>query len=130
MRIYLDHNATTPPDPRVLAAMAQAASERWGNPSSLHTEGRAARDAIERARKQVLGLLEPATSVPAGQLIFTSGGTEANNTAIAGLGGTAGPGAPLITSPLEHPSVLAAAARRGPVTYLPVDDQGLPGHEG
>ena len=79
-RIYFDNAATTPPDPRVLEAMRPYWATHLGNPSSLHGEGRQARAAVETARTQVAELLgaEP------GEIVFTSGGTEANNLAIQG----------------------------------------------
>lgn len=111
--------------------MHHAASECWGNPSSSHHEGRIARDACERARQQVAALLDLPAKQAQQQVMFTSGGTEANNSAILGLWGPASAGscaAQIITSPLEHPSVLAAvserSARGARVTYLPVDAQG------
>jgi cysteine desulfurase len=106
--IYFDHNATTPVDERVLDAMAPYLSRLFGNPSSLHRLGRASRAAIDAAREQVAALVG---SDP-GQVIFTSGGTEANNLAIKGLGfgldcGTVAIGA------TEHPAVAEAAAFLG-----------------
>lgn len=102
-RIYLDHNATTKPAPEVVEAATWAAG--LANPSSLHAEGRAARQALEVARRQVAALLE---ADPA-EVIFTSSATEANNTGILGAARAArrrGRPAHLVTGPLEHPSVL------------------------
>ena len=97
MRIYLDHNATTPLRPEVAEAMARALRETWGNPSSVHAEGVAAREAVEDARAQVAALVgaEPR------QVIFTGGATEANNALLSGLRRR------LMTSSAEHPSVRA-----------------------
>ena len=78
--LYLDHNATTPPDPEVIAAMDAAWREAYGNPGSRHAAGRRARRALEDARELVAGILG---ARPA-EVIFTSGGTESNNTALFG----------------------------------------------
>src|SRR4030095_13543330 len=85
--IYLDHNATTPIDPRVVEAMARA-WDKWGaNPASQHEAGRKARRMLEEAREGIATLLGAKTSgMEADQVIFTSGGTEANNLALLGLG--------------------------------------------
>lgn len=100
-RIYLDHNATTPLAPEVREAMF-AASERYGNPSSLHAEGREARHGLEEARRRLALLL----NCTARRLLFTGSGSEANNLAIKGAA-FAQPGKKhLITSTIEHPSVL------------------------
>lgn len=127
-RIYFDHNATTPLHPRVLDAMHEAAAHGTGNPSSLHEEGRAARQRVERARSQVAALL--GASPP--EIIFTSGGTESNNAAILStaraVARARGRRGQIISSPLEHPSVgqpLAELAQEGfKVTRLPVDGSG------
>jgi len=101
--IYLDHNATTPIDERVLDAMLPFLTTFYGNPSSLYRQGRVARSAIETAREQVASLVgaQPA------QVIFTSGGTEANNLALAASGSEAG----LAISAIEHPSIAEPAQR-------------------
>ena len=78
-RIYFDHSATTPLDPRVRAAMEPYLDGRYGNPSSLHQEGREARNAVEKARAQVAALLGAEPS----EIIFTASGTEADNLALA-----------------------------------------------
>lgn len=99
-RIYLDHNATSPLDPAVLEAMRPY----WlvpGNPESRHAHGRAARRAWDQARQTVARILRADES----GVIFTSGGTEANNLALFGLAGQ--PPAHLIVSPIEHPAVAA-----------------------
>src|SRR5262245_54405534 len=79
-RIYFDHNATTPLHPSVLAVMTEAAVRYFGNPSSLHEEGRAARQVVERARGEVAALLGATPQ----EIVFTSGGTESNNSALVG----------------------------------------------
>lgn len=127
-RIYLDHNATTPVDPQVQRVLAEAQAVAWGNPSSLHAEGRAARHVVESARKQIARLIQASP----GEVVFTSGGTESNNTAILGVcqawAASGRPKAQLISSPLEHPSVKAPLAwlqKQGwPVHWLRVDAQG------
>lgn len=98
--IYLDWNATTPPHPGVLAAMAAAAERAWGNPSSVHAEGRRARAVLEGLREAVAAAL----GYDARDVLITSGGTEANNLAIARASA-------LVTSRLEHPSIIAVAER-------------------
>ncbi len=99
--IYLDYNATTPIDPRVAEAMGPFLSGAFGNPSSGHAEGRRAKAALEGARTQVAAGLG---CVPR-EVIFTSGGSEANNLAIRGLVEARG-GGHVITSAVEHPAVL------------------------
>ena len=103
--IYLDHAATTPIDPSVLAAMAPYLHDQHGNPSSTHAQGRAARAGVERAREQVADAL----GVPPLEVLFTSGGTEADNAAIKGIAWAArdaGRGAHLVTTQIEHHAVL------------------------
>lgn len=104
MRIYLDHNATTPLDARVRSAVAEAL-DLPGNPSSIHEEGRAARDRVERARRQVAGLLAAGVD----EVVFTSGGTEANHLGLVGSGRR------VLASMVEHPSVLGVAHETIPV---------------
>ena len=115
--IYLDWNATTPPHPEVLAAMRDAAESAWGNPSSVHGAGRRARALVEDAREAVAALC----GTPARDVILTSGATEANNLALRSA--TA-----LITSRLEHPSVVRVAEaleREGRVVrWVPVPPSG------
>ena len=123
--IYLDYNATTPIDREAADAMLPYLYAHFGNPSSAHPYGRAAREAVEQAREQVAALLNAAPA----EIIFTSGGTEANNTVIKGVvEARAGEGRPIITSAVEHPAVLepcrVLAARGCDVTVLPVDGQG------
>jgi cysteine desulfurase len=108
VRIDLDHNATTRLDPRAAEAM-RAALELHGNPSSIHEEGRRARDAVERARDEVAALLGAART----EIVFTSGGTEAIALGLLGLARAAraaGRPARVVTSPLEHPAVRGAVA--------------------
>ena len=106
-RTYLDYNATAPLRPEASAALVDALG-RCGNASSVHSEGRAARASIEAARGEVAGLVnaEPA------QVIFTGGGTEANNLAIRGVIGAEGVSR-ILVSGIEHPSVLETAAGAG-----------------
>lgn len=103
MAIYLDHNATTPMDSRVLAAMQPYLEGPYGNPSSLHRAGRAARDGIDAAREQVAKL----AGAQASQVVFTSGGTEADNLAIKGVA-AAREGA-IVIGEFEHPAILESA---------------------
>ncbi len=100
-RVYLDWNATTPPLPEVVEAMREAMLRTWANPSSIHADGRAARAVIEDARASVAEL----TGVDPRDVVFTSGGTEANNLALRSLA----PGGTIVTSRLEHPSVTRVA---------------------
>lgn len=106
--IYLDHNATTPLDPRARDAMLPWLGGGHGNPSSAHGAGRAARQAVELARGQVRSLLGAKKN---GTVMFTASGTEANNGVIFTLARKCGHRGHLITSSLEHPSIHAAAAR-------------------
>ena len=109
MAYYFDHNATTPLSEEVLACLTRVQRECYGNPSSIHTAGQRARQAVEQARAQVARWLhaEP------GEVVFTSGGTESDNLAIFGImrrnGGAAGKH--VITTTIEHPAVLGACAQ-------------------
>ena len=121
-RIYFDNAATTPLDPRVWEAMLPYLRVQWGNPSSMHSEGREAREAVDTARQQVAELLgaEP------GEIVFTASGTEADNLALQGVFLSEGlRDRHLIASAIEHPAVLACCRhleRLGvAVTLLPVD---------
>jgi hypothetical protein len=106
-RIYLDHNATTHPDPDVTALMSDYMDSRYGNPSALHREGREAKTAIEDARKRVARLL----GCTARRIVFTGGGSEANNQVIKSLALANWNGKKrLITSSIEHPSILKICA--------------------
>lgn len=104
--IYLDFNATTPVLPEVLAAMLPYLRECFGNPSSDHTQGGRARDAIEDARRQVAALLGASPS----EIIFTSCATESSNLAIRGVAGTCPHPRRVVTSTLEHPATSGACA--------------------
>ena len=124
MQVYLDCNATTPPDERVLQAMHDCLAAHWGNPSSLHQAGRAARADLDRAREQVAALV----CVHPSQVVFTSGGTEANNLALWSFCARAETPGVLAVSAIEHPSLLeparAWAARGWRLVELPVDGEG------
>lgn len=125
-RIYLDCAATTPLDERVARAMVPYWHEVYGNPSSLHHEGLAAREALEEARATLAGLLGAASD----EVVFTSGGTESDNMAIVGVFQTfAGKPFHMVTSAAEHPAVLETARfleRLGAdVTYLPSGSDGV-----
>jgi cysteine desulfurase len=125
-RIYMDHAATTPLAPEVLEAMIPYFSQRYGNPSSLHSFGREAREAVEEARAEVAALLNAEPS----EIYFTSGGTESDNLAIKGIARrNRKKGRHIITSSIEHPAVLEVCrslTREGfEVTYLPVTKEGL-----
>lgn len=121
-RVYLDNNATTPVLPEVLDAMRPYYAEHFGNASSIHHHGQETRAAVERARESVAALLgcRPV------EVVFTSGGTEADNLAIFGL---VRPGEHVITSTIEHHAVLNSCkhlAEKGiEITFLPVDGRGL-----
>lgn len=123
--IYLDHNASTPLAPEVVEAMRPFLSQHFGNPSSHHWAGAPARAAVEQARAQVAGLL----GAQPGEIVFTSGGTEANNHALQGvlLAGRAR-GGHVVTSAVEHPAVSRPLEfLRGlgaEVTVVPVDREG------
>lgn len=125
-RIYLDHNATTPVLPEVLAAMMPYLTEEYGNASSIHAFGQNAREAVERARSSVAALIR----ARAAEISFNSGGTESNNQAILGVVAAAtGEPRHVITSAIEHAAVFdtcKALAKQGvEVTFLPVDREGL-----
>ena len=125
-RVYLDNSATTPVDPRVVAAMSRAVVETFGNASSVHSFGQQARAAIDRARREVAALIGARQN----EIVFTSGGTESNNLAIRGLcESVSSHGRHIITSAIEHPSVAGVCAeleKRGwEVTRLPVYGNGV-----
>jgi cysteine desulfurase len=125
-RIYLDHNATTPITPAVLAAMLPYLTEEFGNASSIHAFGQNAREAVEQARSSVAALV----GARAADIMFTSGGTESNNHAILGAAAAApGKTKHVITSAIEHVAVLdtcKALAKGGvDLSVLPVDRDGL-----
>ncbi len=127
--IYLDHAATTPLAPDVLAAMLPFMEHDHGNPSSVHRAGRVAREGVERAREQVAAALD----VPPLDVLFTSGGTEADNQALKGIAWAAraaGRGAHIVTTAIEHHAVLDSvawlrAAQGFDVTVVPVGADGV-----
>jgi len=122
--VYLDHNATTPPVAEAVAEMLEVLQRVWGNPSSTHAVGQAARRCLADARLRVAAFLDCQSS----ELVFTSGATEANHLALRGLLPAAGPRRRLLLSAVEHPGLLAlgrALAQQGvPVDLIPVDSQG------
>jgi cysteine desulfurase len=122
--IYLDNNATTPPANEVVKVMTDCLTNNFGNPSSAHSYGLKARKAVEKARKQLAELIGASPD----EIIFTSGGTEANNMAILGIAKRFCSGH-IITSCSEHPAVLKPLKyleQQGfKVTYLPVDNYGF-----
>lgn len=130
-KVYLDHSATTPVDRRVVEAMLPYLTEKFGNPSSVHFFGQEARAAVDRARRDVAALI----GARANEIVFTSGGTEANNLAIKGIcGAIAGKAVPseafhIITSAIEHPSVRGICdelEKNGcAVTRLPAYEDGI-----
>ena len=125
-RVYLDHSASTPVDQRVVAAMLPYLTTSFGNPSSVHLFGQEVRAAVDRARREVASLI----GAQPNEIVFVSGGTEANNLAIRGLceTHTSGKGH-LITSAIEHPSVRGccdALEQQGwEVTRVPVNEAGI-----
>lgn len=125
MQIYLDHSATTPPRPEAIAAMQAVLTQQWGNPSSLHEWGQRAATVVEQARMQVAGLLNAPDSE---SIIFTSGGTEADNLAIMGVTRCYTTPQHLIISSVEHSAVEEPARLLEQwgwdVTRLPVDAKG------
>ena len=125
-RVYLDHSATTPADHRVVEAMIPYLTERFGNASSVHFFGQEARGAVDRARREVAALI----GAKSNEIVFLSGGTEANNLAIRGLCEAVEPqGRHIITSAIEHSSVRGiceALEKRGwEITRLPVYEDGI-----
>ena len=127
-RIYLDHNSTTPMDPRVAKAIFACHQLQLANPASQHQSGQKARRRLESVRERVLKLMGAlSTGMAADKLILTSGGTESNNLALLGLAGQE-PGRILVSS-IEHPSVFGPAeelVRRGfKVVSIPVDENGV-----
>lgn len=125
-RVYLDHSATTPADPRVVEAMLPYLMERYGNASSVHHFGQDARAAVDRARREVATLIGARPN----EVVFLSGGTEANNLAIRGVAESSeGFGRHIITSQIEHSAVSGvcdALEKRGwAITRLPVYDDGI-----
>ena len=127
MRIYFDHNATTPVDAAVLEAISRVLSSNFGNASSVHYFGQQAKGVLDEARSSVAGLIGGEPS----EIVFTSGGTEADNFALRGVAEAAEPTGRrhLISTGIEHEAVLntlKALGRRGwKVTLLPVDATGI-----
>ena len=125
-RVYLDHSATTPVDPRVVEAMLPYLTGKFGNPSSVHFYGQEARAAVDRARREVADLIGARPN----EVVFTSGGTEANNLAVRGhCEQAADHGRHIITTSIEHSSVrgICEALERSDweVTRLPVYGDGV-----
>ena len=122
--VYLDHTASTPVHPEVVDAMLPYFSERFGNPSSVHGFGRAAREGLESAREQIAHFLR----VGKEEIVFTSGGTESDNMAVKGVA-LARRSGHIITSKIEHHSVLRAVQNLETMgftaTYLDVDGFGM-----
>ncbi len=115
--VYVDHAATTPIRPEVLEAMLPHLRGDFGNPSSNHRWGRRARAALDGARATLASAIGAAPR----EIVFTRGGTEANNLALAGRAAVAGPGASIVVSRIEHKAVLETAERLpGPVVRIPV----------
>jgi cysteine desulfurase len=124
--IYLDHNATTPLHPRVLEEMVPYLTEQFGNPSSLYGLGREAKNGLEQAREKVASGIGARTD----EIVFTGGGTEADNLALRGTArALREKGNHIITSPIEHHAVLKTcedlSTEGFEVTFLPVNEQGL-----
>jgi cysteine desulfurase len=124
-KIYLDHNATTPLHAEVLDAMLPVMQEFFGNPSSIHSEGRKARVFLDEAREQVASLI----GARPGEIVFTSGGTESNNLALLGVAlGQQEKGRHIITCEIEHPSILNPLKQLENLGFqidrLPVDRMG------
>ena len=121
---YLDNNATTRPDERVVAAMLPLLTEQYANPSSAHQFGAAAAAAVEEARARVAGLIEARDS----EIVFTSGGTEADNAALRGVLAACPDKRHLIISAVEHHAIIETAERleeeRVSVTHIRVDHEG------
>jgi len=125
-KVYLDHSATTPADPRVVEAMLPYLTEKFGNASSVHFFGQEARAAVDQARREVASLI----GARANEIVFVSGGTEANNLAIRGVCAAAkNHGRHLITSSIEHSSVRGICEeleKNGwEITRLPAYDEGI-----
>lgn len=123
--IYLDYNATTPHDPAVIEAMRPFLETHFGNPSSAHLLGKKTHEAVETARVHVAGMLNCAPE----EVIFTSGGTEANNFAIKGIAfARSDLGNHIVTTQIEHPAVIEVCGwletQGFDVTYVPVDETG------
>jgi len=125
MRVYADHGATTPVDPRVLAAMLPYFSEEFGNAGSVHAWGQRAREAVDAAREQVARAIGASPA----EVVFTSGATESDNFAVVGAAlANEDRGRHLVVSAVEHHAVLEPCrfleSRGFAITYVPVDTQG------
>jgi len=125
-RIYLDNASTTPIEPKVLDAMLPYLKEKYGNPSSLHFEGRIAKSAIEKSREKIAQIINSEKE----EIIFTSGGTESDNLAILGIArANANKGKHIIVSSIEHKAVLDSYKKLEKegfsVTYLDVNKNGI-----
>jgi cysteine desulfurase len=114
-RYYFDHNATTPVSPEVFQAMAPLMTTVFGNASSIHQFGQEARGELDRARRSVAAMI----GAKAEEIVFTGGGTEADNMAIFGAGGH------VITTTVEHPAVLQASQQLPDATFVSVDSRGI-----
>src|SRR3989304_8250341 len=125
--IYLDYNATTPIAPEVFEAMIPYLKEHFGNPSSNHTYGKLAKQALNNAKEQAAKLI----GAESNEIVFTSGGTESNNHAIIGtVFANTSKGKHIVTSEVEHPSVIETLRYLEQefgytITYLPVDKYGM-----
>ena len=125
-QIYLDHSATTPLDPRVVEAMLPFYGAAFGNPSSIHSFGQEAKEAIDKGRRQVADLLHASPN----EIIFTGSGTEADNMALIGIATQYAPqDCHIITSAFEHPAILETCKylqKLGyAISYLPVTSEGI-----
>lgn len=123
-KVYLDHSATTPVDERVADVMSRALRESYGNASSIHSFGQSARAAVDRARREVASLIGARQN----EIVFVSGGTEANNLALKGVCESS-PGRHVVTTNIEHPSVKGVCDRLEKsgweITRVPVSKEGL-----
>ena len=124
--VYLDNNATTRTDPRVVEAMLPFLRDTFANPSSLHNPGATAKDAVRVARSEVCAFIGAERD---SEIVFTSGGSESNNTAILSALETQGGRSEIVTSAVEHPAVLALCAHlektgRAKIHHIPVDGRG------
>ena len=124
--VYLDNNATTRTDPRVVEAMLPFLRDNFANPSSLHNPGATAKDAVRVARSEVCAFIGAERD---SEIVFTSGGSESNNTAILSALETQGGRSEIVTSAVEHPAVLALCAHlektgRAKIHRIPVDGRG------
>ncbi len=125
-RIYMDYAATTPVDPEVVSAMLPYFTNFFGNPSSVHTCGEEAKEAMEEARRKVAALIE----AKAGEVVFTGSGTEADNTALVGvIQANRNKGNHIITTTFEHHAIIETCkflkTQGCDITFLPVDKYGL-----